>query len=63
MEYNIYKRQRQSVVISPQELVDCSGRYGNYGCDGGFFTASNFFLLNLIQIFLNIILKPDESII
>lgn len=35
IEATIWLRNKTSVVLSPQQLVDCSGKYGNEGCDGG----------------------------
>lgn len=36
--YRIHKNQK--ISVAEQELVDCSGDYGNYGCNGGIMSAA-----------------------
>ena len=47
LEGAFFKKNGISIVLSEQNLVDCSGPYGNAGCNGGWpFRAFNYVIGN-----------------
>ena len=40
MEGQTFAKTKVLPVIAEQQLVDCSGKFGNMGCDGGLMDAA-----------------------
>jgi len=46
VEGHYYIKYRQLIQLSQQEIVDCSGNYGNKGCQYGYMAATFDYILN-----------------
>jgi len=44
LEAYYFKKTNVQIYMSPQQLVDCNS--ANHGCDGGWFTGSNSYIMN-----------------
>lgn len=42
VEASLWKNNKTTVTLSPQQLTDCSLTYGNNGCNGGVVAYGNY---------------------
>ena len=45
MEGQLKKLNGALVSLSPQNLVDCSMRFGNHGCQGGYIASAFLYVM------------------